>query len=285
MDRMQIGRSRDQEANRRRSSIVRTSPFFARKHSAAAALRGTAALRAICKREEQRQNMLESELTVSAADVTSPTLAGSARNPLRGLIVGQAPSGRASDEHEPPLSGLAERRLARLAGVSVDTLWERFDRKNVLAQFPGRKARTGVHARANYVLHGSTGDCFPLEEARRAAQTFPCDEFVLVVLLGLNVARAFGFPRPALFARRQVCVDGRKQTWLVLPHPSGVSHFWNRPENVCVAASHMRGAMAMAGVFWTSSQQLRLGEHEEEEEAEGKDVLKGNAQGTDSVTE
>ena len=258
---------------RRRSSIVQTSPFFARKHPAAAALRGAAVLRAIGKRTKPPVPSTRAECISQqpVMDVTSVTSTGSPRR-ARGLIVGQAPSGKAGDEQAPALNGLAERRLARLAGVSVETLWEHFDRRNLLGQFPGRKARTGVHARGNYARHGSTGDCFPLEDARRAAQSFSCDEFVLIVLLGLNVARAFDFPQPALFAQRQVCVNGRTQTWLVLPHPSGVSHFWNRPENVCVAASHMRASMGMAGMFWTP-QQLRV--NSEQLGATGEEGAKG----------
>ena len=62
---------------------------------------------------------------------------------------------------------MAEQRLARLAGISVSELWERFDRQNLLAQFPGKEPKEDRHRReAGYKLHESTGDCFPLEPAR-----------------------------------------------------------------------------------------------------------------------
>merc|ERR1740117_2166348 len=98
-----------------------------------------------------------------------------------------------------PLKGGAERRLARLSGRSTQELWELFDRVNLLPYFPGRKARAPKHNQRTYRLHQSDGDTFPLSEARDMSSAVPIQRYAVVLLLGLNVARAFGVPSPALF--------------------------------------------------------------------------------------
>ena len=100
------------------------------------------------------------------------------------IFVGQAPTEHA-EESSAPLTGAAERRLAKLAGVSVERLWVIFDRINVLPHFPGKQ--TVPHT----VTHQSTPDKFPLKAARQAAQALDLDTYSLVILLGNNVARSF----------------------------------------------------------------------------------------------
>lgn len=44
-----------------------------------------------------------------------------------------------------PEQGLAERRVAKLAGLSVDELWLHFQRTNLVDYHPGRKGRSEKH--------------------------------------------------------------------------------------------------------------------------------------------
>jgi hypothetical protein len=184
----------------------------------------------------------------------------------RGLIIGQAPRLGAADDL-PPLSGLPERRLASLAGLTVEELWGKFDRVNLLTAFPGRVCDVGsedsgevavgyvenegefnmerkVEAAAQLRVRPK-GDQFPLTEGRDAAtRLLPhLRKYSHVVMLGLNVAKAFCAPKVDLLDTFVLCDEaevGGNVPWaegpsrppstptlvLVLPHPSGVSHFW-----------------------------------------------------------
>jgi hypothetical protein len=164
----------------------------------------------------------------------------------RGIIIGQAPNRHSPSAAAPvlPLQGLPEKRLARLAGLEISALWATFDRTNLLGYYPGCKSRAAKHSRelTGYSKHYSNGDIFPMEEARRSAAEIKLEDYSLVVLLGLSVARAFEIKAPAIFKRetRGPCM------LLVLPHPSGVSHFWNEPSNIDRAANELREAMDCA---------------------------------------
>ena len=84
-------------------------------------------------------------------------------------------------------------------------------------------------------------------------------------MLGLGVAKAFNVPQPQLLEAYVLCdetsegSDGVGEAelqpyvrntaseepgdWamvLILPHTSGVSHFWNNPDDVHAAALHFR---------------------------------------------
>jgi hypothetical protein len=52
------------------------------------------------------------------------------------------------------MQGMAERRVAKLAGLSVDELWLCFQRVNLVNYHPGRKGRheKHVHKRTGWVL-------------------------------------------------------------------------------------------------------------------------------------
>ena len=146
----------------------------------------------------------------AAADVDSPdeggrTAGGSPERPARHLrrrrrpraiIIGQAPPPNLAAAEARDFLALdkpaPERRLARLAGCSVEELWRVFERKNVLAFWPGKKERAAKHHKAaGYTKHESAGDLFPLDDARLEALRIDLDSYALVVLLGLNVARSF----------------------------------------------------------------------------------------------
>ncbi len=101
----------------------------------------------------------------------------------RPLIVGQAPS-RRSDPRE-PLSGRSGERLAVLCGLGMPSFLARFERVNLLDEFPGKSGK---------------GDLLPREVARFAACNLTGQlRQRRTVLLGLGVARAFHLHRRPLF--------------------------------------------------------------------------------------
>jgi uracil-DNA glycosylase len=133
-------------------------------------------------------------------------------------IVGQAP-GRWGDPRR-PLGGRCGIRLARAAGLgSVAELRARARLVNLLGSYPGKSGK---------------GDAFPMVEAIGAAQRMrPCG---IVLLAGKAVGRAFGIDSEFFEWRRR---GGTR--YAVIPHPSGVSRWWNDPRNVEVATRFLRG--------------------------------------------
>jgi len=149
---------------------------------------------------------------------------------VRVALVGQTPSATADQ-----LEGHAGARIARLIGVSTDVLYahQRFARVNLLTEFPGKA--------------GEKGDLFDLRAARERAPAVlaKIGPDAVVVCLGLNVLKAFAayLPRGACSRARFYDavpgLDGR--TYVLAPHPSGISHYWNEPENVSAAERFFRG--------------------------------------------
>lgn len=138
----------------------------------------------------------------------------------RPIIVGQAPSRQ--HDFQPPFSGRSGKRLANLAGI--EDIHDAFDTINIFPSYPG-----DVADRSN-----GKGDPFPLQEARRRAESLrETLKGRVVILAGKNVARAFGkrFDLGPLVAER----DEDGTTWVLIPHPSGINLQWNNPifvENV-----------------------------------------------------
>lgn len=171
----------------------------------------------------------------------------------KGLILGQAPPGprKTLPKGWKPLDGPVGDRLARLAGLSGGSkeLWKAFDRRNVIEFFPGEKMKLQQHkTTSGYKLHMSTGDLFPMEKARKEAAKIPMHRRPIVVLCGLNVARAFQLRIDLLETQRL----SSGTIVLNLPHPSGVSHFWNEPSNVHKAARVFRNAVRKSGLLSSS---------------------------------
>lgn len=138
----------------------------------------------------------------------------------RMLFIGQAPGPKTTTQSQststtttslllppPALEGLAGSRLARLAGLPPNDLWDRCDRINLLSHFPGTKPKAPSQLDETYHLHQSSGDTFNLREARAAADVMDITSYNLVVLLGLNVARAFRLQHPSLFAKYFIDTD------------------------------------------------------------------------------
>lgn len=145
---------------------------------------------------------------------------------MKPLLIGQAP-GPNSDPEE-PLAGRCGARLADLCGLSEKAFLDHFERVNLLRKFPGKAAK---------------GDAFPVDLARKTA----VDLLIFgrlnrtVVMLGGNVARAFGFPSTGLEFFRWNMIDGSPLIRLAFcPHPSGVSLWWNDPKNAAAARRFWR---------------------------------------------
>lgn len=143
---------------------------------------------------------------------------------MRVVIVGQAPS--RSSRGKRPFEGASGRRIAALAGLgSYEALAGRCVLVNLLRRWPG-------------AAPSGKGDAFPWRRAERAArdlaaQVAPGD---VVVLAGRNVARCFGLRATTFFGR--VALGGAEA--YVVPHPSGVSHWWNDAGNRKAAAEFFR---------------------------------------------
>ncbi len=143
-------------------------------------------------------------------------------------IYGQAPS-RTSNPYR-PLGARSGRKLAALAGISVDELGERAELRNLLAAYPGP-------ARAK-------GDRWLAADAALAAgfEISRWQHGDRIVLLGRKVAAAFRVRTKFLEEFSWMIADdgerylGRVVECVVLPHPSGIVQFWNDPEKRAAAA-------------------------------------------------
>eukprot|EP00943_MAST-04B_sp_MAST-4B-sp1_P006243 g6243.t1 len=149
------------------------------------------------------------------------------------LFIGQAPAffGQAK-----PLVGKAAKRLESLSGLTATQLDRIFDKTNIFKYFPGR-------------LGSGKGDKFDLKKARLLARTIDIEKYRLVIFLGLNVAKSFEkIKRPRLFKEIYLSKEDRLSIGLILPHPSGVSHYWNTVENRNKAATTLRRLMKKTGI-------------------------------------
>ncbi len=139
---------------------------------------------------------------------------------MRLLLIGQAPS--RETEGKPAFSGKCGSFLANLMGTTQAQMLADHDFVNVLDYWPGK---------------GINGDKFPISEAIvRARKLLPSMRDRTVILLGANVARAFGakgFKYLEFYEIRNPdkLTDIIVPTMFVVPHPSGVNRYWNRPES------------------------------------------------------
>lgn len=148
------------------------------------------------------------------------------------LFVGQAPS--KDTEGKPPFTGKCGAFLASLMCVTQDQMLEAHDFTNVLSYYPGK---------------GLGGDKFPIPEAIAAARKILTTlHGRTVVLLGANVARVFGAKSFRYFEFYQIRNPEHPSEIIVplmgiVPHPSGVNRFWNKPQNRLDAAKFMGALM------------------------------------------
>lgn len=126
-----------------------------------------------------------------------------------------------------PFAGRSGDRLADLLGAaSLRDLRDRYRLVNLLGYWPGPSP-------------SGKGSAFPLDEARRAAETLPLADGSL--LCGRRVAQAYGLARVPFLE----WIDARGRRVAVIPHPSGVSRWWNDPENVRRARIFLEAARAL----------------------------------------
>lgn len=126
------------------------------------------------------------------------------------MIVGQAPSRRTVGR--PALSGRSGALLARLSGV--ETLSSVFVLANLSESYTGSRS-------------SGAGDAWSASEARKLAAEFDFGDERRIILLGWNVARAFCLD----WLEYMEWFDEGDFSFAVFPHPSGLNHFWNDPEN------------------------------------------------------
>lgn len=167
--------------------------------------------------------------------------------PSRVIFVGQAPgrsawlrglelSRRVGKRPTSDPTSFAERFCARIA--ITGTVGGRLARmlSTGLREFARKHPRINLNAR--WTGKQGKGDRFCGKEAVvRAAwllakKTRPGDK---IVLLGQKVAKAFGTKWSPLAERN---VAGHR--CLLFPHPSGISHWWNEPENRRAAARKLK---------------------------------------------
>ena len=148
---------------------------------------------------------------------------------MRIFFIGQSPS-RETDG-QPPFVGRCGRFLAELLGTTQERMLLDHEFLNVLDRWPGA---------------GIKGDKFPIPEARIAAKR-KLEQLRgrAVILLGNNVARAFGFKEFRHMEWYEIR-DERDAAVIVVPlvavvpHPSGVSHYYNDPGKRLIVSEFLR---------------------------------------------
>lgn len=145
---------------------------------------------------------------------------------MKPLLVGEAPS--KNEVTETPLEGRVGRRLADLAGLTVDQYLARFDRVNLL------------HVRQDTKEKGFEFDLPAARDAVRELRRNGTLRDRAVVLLGHRVAEAFGVGNLRYFRGMPNGQGG--MIWL-MPHPSGVNRWWNDQSNCEEAREFMRGLL------------------------------------------
>jgi uracil-DNA glycosylase len=126
------------------------------------------------------------------------------------MFIGQAPS--RITEGSPAFTGNTGRKIAALMGISHADFLARFDGTNLLEHYPGKSGR---------------GDAFDVRLASVYARVIWPTLPRRVVFVGKRVATAFGFADLAPCS----WVESGDRLVALLPHPSGVNHWWNDAGN------------------------------------------------------
>jgi hypothetical protein len=113
-------------------------------------------------------------------------------------------------------------------GLSHEAMLERFERMNLVDQWPGHEGR---------------GSAFPLLPAMARALELRDGPWDAYLLLGRRVAAAFGFRTDATWLTWYV-LGGKR--FAVLPHPSGIVTWWNEPSNRAAARRFLRSVERQA---------------------------------------
>lgn len=146
-------------------------------------------------------------------------------DPGRLVLVGQAPG--SAVQPSAPLEGRIGRMLSELIGVSFEEYLRGTERLNLITHWMGKAGK---------------GDVWnPRAAERRAEKLKPELAGRTVVLLGRNVAEAFGLKRLhwMTFAEMNGAMAG------VIPHPSGIVLWWNEEKNRLAASAFLKKAWRM----------------------------------------
>ena len=120
------------------------------------------------------------------------------------------------------ITGSVGSKLAVLAGLDPYTFRTSFARRNLHARWNGKIGR---------------GDRFDRVEAEVAAKSLRDQPFESYVLLGMNVAKAFGVNANEWLA---VVEETDSKRFLIFPHPSGINRWWNDALNRDAARKALR---------------------------------------------
>lgn len=148
------------------------------------------------------------------------------------LFVGQAPA--ADTVGQPAFSGKCGQLLAQLMGISQEEMLKAHEFVNLLDFYPG-KSKFGK------------GDNFPLAQAKaRAEELRERFRSRAVVLLGYNVARAFGTLQ-FNYCQWYSLFDNRAQRTIpgvvsIVPHPSGINRWYNSADHRLLVQRFLRAA-------------------------------------------
>lgn len=130
----------------------------------------------------------------------------------RVMLVGQAPS-RLGRPDRPLIGGRSGSFLMELTGMNLIQYARRFERRNLLRDFPGSAP--------------IKGDLFPSKEAREAAaRMIDTLRGRTVILVGRAVSEAFGLGAADFYEWSD---DARGFRVAIIPHPSGINAHWNLP--------------------------------------------------------
>lgn len=153
----------------------------------------------------------------------------------RPVLIGQAPA--RTSEGRGAFRGPSGERLARILGVSIEALLGAVDARNLLDHYPG------AHETA------TSGDAFPLDEARAAAAAMLPDLHNRRVLLaGRGVAVCFADGSPRLRHTLPMFEWAEHDAGFsacIIPHPSGTSRFWNDPTRRRAAAESLLSILGL----------------------------------------
>lgn len=135
---------------------------------------------------------------------------------MKPLIVGEAP-GKGGDASK-PIEGRIGARLAACCGLTFDEFLERFDRVNLLDVQPQVSGKG-----TDFNVKLASKKAFYFEHNREGLFGRP-----FTLLLGKRVAAAFGLTKVEYFV--PITFKNGSKAYVV-PHPSGVSRWWNTLDN------------------------------------------------------
>ncbi len=137
---------------------------------------------------------------------------------MRTVIVGIDPGGNGPEPLDPAFGSGG--RLARLAGLGPGEFLRSFDRAN---------------------LYSSPGERTPEDDLRAGANLLPVLRGRRVVALGRRARSALGIDQGSAWFEWSPAPGGFVAS--SMPHPSGLSRWWNDPANVSLASSFLRGLL------------------------------------------